>query len=358
MAAPTRHIALLNLFSWRDVLQDISIECDKENTTVKSRRTQGAQLGLDVRSLPEGIQPWAPHAEDQGAEAAGASSPLIMENSVIALEKGDIIVCEYCPEKEGSLERERGVRVWKYPQPPPDPVSRLLRWYWMDAASLVPPLALNILPGQRVLDMCAAPGGKSLVLAHLLFGQELTRQDAVELENRADEELDVNPPLQERDLSTSENEGVDRSVLTSSMIRGLANVRLGHDAEGCGLSPSLLVCNEVDPRRRARLSGVLKTYLPSGLVLGGSVRITGHDGIMCWSKREEETFDRILIDAPCSSDRHFVQQVSTRGKSTAAKYANWSESKVKRIAKDQVKLVSAGMKALKIGGVLVYSTCR
>jgi hypothetical protein len=39
----------------------------------------------------------------------------------------------------------------------------------MDPASTFPPRALNVRPGQRVLDMCAAPGGKSLILAENLF---------------------------------------------------------------------------------------------------------------------------------------------------------------------------------------------
>ena len=59
-----------------------------------------------------------------------------------------------------------------YPQPTPDPHTRLLSWYWLDRASLLPPLLLNPLPGQTVLDMCSAPGGKSLMLAYMLFAQK------------------------------------------------------------------------------------------------------------------------------------------------------------------------------------------
>ena len=40
----------------------------------------------------------------------------------------------------------------------------LLNYYLMDAASLLPVLALNVQPGDFVLDLCAAPGGKTLAL--------------------------------------------------------------------------------------------------------------------------------------------------------------------------------------------------
>ncbi|POI26939.1 hypothetical protein CIB84_009310 [Bambusicola thoracicus] len=40
----------------------------------------------------------------------------------------------------------------------------ILSYYLMDAASLLPILALNVQPGDLVLDLCAAPGGKTLAL--------------------------------------------------------------------------------------------------------------------------------------------------------------------------------------------------
>jgi 16S rRNA C967 or C1407 C5-methylase (RsmB/RsmF family) len=42
-------------------------------------------------------------------------------------------------------------------------------YYLLDGASLLPVLALNVNPGDRVLDMCAAPGGKSLLMLQTLF---------------------------------------------------------------------------------------------------------------------------------------------------------------------------------------------
>lgn len=40
----------------------------------------------------------------------------------------------------------------------------LLGYYLMDAASVLPCLALNVQEGHNVLDLCAAPGGKTLAL--------------------------------------------------------------------------------------------------------------------------------------------------------------------------------------------------
>lgn len=40
----------------------------------------------------------------------------------------------------------------------------LLGYYLMDAASVLPCLALDVQEGHTVLDLCTAPGGKSLAL--------------------------------------------------------------------------------------------------------------------------------------------------------------------------------------------------
>ncbi len=45
-----------------------------------------------------------------------------------------------------------------YPQPSTDTDTGLKAWYWLDLASILPPLLLDVQPGHSVLDMCAAPG--------------------------------------------------------------------------------------------------------------------------------------------------------------------------------------------------------
>lgn len=37
-------------------------------------------------------------------------------------------------------------------------------WWLLDGASVIPVLALDLKPSDHVMDMCAAPGGKSLMI--------------------------------------------------------------------------------------------------------------------------------------------------------------------------------------------------
>ncbi|MPC09703.1 5-methylcytosine rRNA methyltransferase NSUN4 [Portunus trituberculatus] len=53
--------------------------------------------------------------------------------------------------------------ITSFPQPKMDNKMKVFTHYIMDGASLMPVLALDLQPGERVLDLCAAPGGKTLV---------------------------------------------------------------------------------------------------------------------------------------------------------------------------------------------------
>lgn len=50
-------------------------------------------------------------------------------------------------------------------------------YYLMDGGSLLPILALDIKAGHRILDMCAAPGGKSLLMIQTLYPSDVTSND-------------------------------------------------------------------------------------------------------------------------------------------------------------------------------------
>lgn len=61
------------------------------------------------------------------------------------------------------------------------------------------------------------------------------------------------------------------------------------------------------------------------------------------------TFDKILVDAPCSGEGMF------RKDENAKMY--WSQEHVLSCAARQFKILSSAKKALKLGGTIVYSTC-
>lgn len=152
--------------------------------------------------------------------------------------------------------------------------------YFLDEASVFAARALDVLPRENVLDMCAAPGGKSLVLAQAL--------------------------------------------------------------QGIGA----LQCNDRSPDRRARLLHVLKNSLPQEWF--AIVNVTGYDGVK-FGLCKKECFDKILLDAPCSSDRHVLN--------SPEHLKVWSLKRVKRLSIEQGSLLASAVDALKPGGKIVYSTC-
>lgn len=156
---------------------------------------------------------------------------------------------------------------------------KLAATYKMDPASILAATALQVESGDQVLDMCAAPGGKSLVLCE-------------------------------------------------------------------SLGSGTLVANELSENRRIRLLAVLKQYLPATMLKKISVK--GSDGNK-YGLKMRDTFDRILLDAPCSGDRHLVQKPSSLEK--------WSPKSPKSMAIRQYSLLASAFNALKPGGTLVYSTC-
>lgn len=118
-------------------------------------------------------------------------------------------------------------------------------FYVMDPASVLVALALEPKADDQVLDMCAAPGGKTLILA------------------------------EQMSLSATE--------------------------ESVG---GTLISNEMSESRRERLMRVLHEYIPKEKRLFISVK--GLDGNQ-YGLRNPEAYDRILADVPCSGERHLLE---------------------------------------------------
>ncbi|EHB14497.1 Putative methyltransferase NSUN3 [Heterocephalus glaber] len=132
-------------------------------------------------------------------------------------------------------------------------VGNLKKYYLLNAASLLPVLALELRDGEKVLDLCAAPGGKSVSLLQCAW-------------------------------------------------------------------PGFLHCNEYDSLRWRRLRQTLESFVPQPL--RNVIKVSELDGREI-GDAQPETFDKVLVDAPCSNDRSWLSAI----------------------------------KALCPGGLLVYSTC-
>ncbi len=160
--------------------------------------------------------------------------------------------------------------------------------YYLNMASYLVVQGLNIKPDDTVLDLCAAPGGKSLSAAMIMLGS-----------NKAPEEI------------------------TGS-----------------------ITSNDISNTRRGRLNKTIQASLP--LEFTSHIQVTGHDGSR-WGLYEQEVYDKIILDAPCSSEGHYIQQPKLQ--------ESWSLSRIKRIAITQYALLSAAFTAIKQGGTILYSTC-
>lgn len=156
----------------------------------------------------------------------------------------------------------------------------LEKTYYLDEASITAAALLPVHPGDSVLDMCAAPGGKSLLLAQALGGS------------------------------------------------------------------GSLVCNDRSSQRRQRLRKVIEEHLSEEL--RAIITFTSHDATR-WGLYEQDAYDAILLDAPCSSERHVLQSPKF--------LAQWSPSRTKRLALQQFAMLAAALEAVKPGGYILYSTC-
>lgn len=152
------------------------------------------------------------------------------------------------------------------------------RAYLINPSSLVPPLVLGVTPDDVVLDLCAAPGGKTLQLAAALGPEPRGNLAAVEA---------VRPRF--------------------FKLQGVL----------------------------ARYGAKARLFMKDGRDVGGAV---------------PERFDKILVDAPCSSEARFDAD-------DADTSSHWSERKIAECAFKQKALLRSGLAALKVGGTLVYCTC-
>jgi 16S rRNA C967 or C1407 C5-methylase (RsmB/RsmF family) len=148
-------------------------------------------------------------------------------------------------------------------------------FYVQNASSLLPVLALDPQPDDRVLDCCAAPGGKALFIWDLMQGE------------------------------------------------------------------GELLANDISNARRGRMRRIFAEHDCAAKIMGRNAASFGGT--------HKEYFDRILLDAPCSSEKHVLN--------SPRHLKEWKPGRVRHLRKLQWRLIQALFKALKPGGRLVYSTC-
>ncbi len=149
-------------------------------------------------------------------------------------------------------------------------------YYLQEPSAMTPANILPVEPGEHVLDLCAAPGGKATALAAKLQGQGLLVAN------------DISASRAKALLKNLEVFGVKNSFVTNAVPAKLA-------------------------------------------------------------EQFEESFDKILVDAPCSGEGMFRKDI--------ANAKAWSMDKVETCAKIQREITQQAVKMLRPGGLMLYSTC-
>jgi NOL1/NOP2/sun family putative RNA methylase len=181
----------------------------------------------------------------------------------------ELRLSEFIPWSDTGLYATREARLGAHP------LHHAGAYYVQEPSAQAVANALEIQPNMRVLDLCAAPGGKSTHIAALM-----------------------------------QNQGV-------------------------------LVCNEISATRAKALAENLERL--------GCIGIVTNEEPTKLAQKWGATFDRILVDAPCSGEGMFRKH--------NAAIESWSEAHVKTCAVRQNAILENATTMLVAGGILVYSTC-
>ena len=149
-------------------------------------------------------------------------------------------------------------------------------FYLQEPSAMVPAYLLNAEENDLILDMCAAPGGKTIQTSFLMK---------------------------------------DTGLIISNDLSKLRTFSIVENVERLGL---------------------------------GNIVVTNND-LSLIDNKLQNTFDKIILDAPCSGSGMFRKEDKM--------VQDWSYNKVLKFAETQKQLISIAYSMLKPGGTLVYSTC-
>jgi hypothetical protein len=262
----------------KEIKRNLSLEASLENAEIDERRLVDARNALSGEILHE----FVPATKIKGKEDFIPESTHYQfyntEQFNVKIEtEYDFHFPEhlniYCFEEGNESEFE----------PSPSGSTGVLNYYLMDGGSILPVLALDIQPGNKILDLCAAPGGKTLLAIQTLY------PDSV----------------------------------------------VANDASGSR-------CNRIHQVSRQFLYDLKERWIAPK-----KLQITNIDGRYF----SHDNFDRILVDVPCTTDRHSVVENDNN---------IFKPSRVKerlKLPELQCELLVNALKLVKKGGVVVYSTC-
>ncbi|OXB84683.1 UNVERIFIED_CONTAM: hypothetical protein H355_001160 [Colinus virginianus] len=182
--------------------------------------------------------------------------------------------------------------------------------------SVVVSHVLNPQPGERILDMCAAPGGKTTHLAALMRDER--KREFLFLPERNDAVVVITTSVVVFDDPELEGEVIAMDKIANKVKKLKQNaelLRLNCIKAFCYDGTKALSVEKTEDKQEG------PPFLP-------------------------ESFDRILLDAPCSG---MGQRPNMVYSSTLKEVTSYQPL--------QRKLFSVAVKLLKPGGVLVYSTC-
>ncbi|XP_052178476.1 rRNA (cytosine-C(5))-methyltransferase NOP2C [Diospyros lotus] len=211
--------------------------------------------------------------------------------------------------------------------------------------SIITAHALDPQQGERILDMCAAPGGKTTAIAMLMkdtgevVAADRSHNKVLDIQKLATEmglncintyKLDALRAVRQRtessDMYTTSSVAVEGSEIDSNRNENFSNRQATHAT--CASKADLQKCT-----RRLR-NGPGRNNC-----LGG--RVEKSEGF------SPNSFDRVLLDAPCSAlglrPRLFAGEETIESLRNHAKY--------------QRRMFDQAVQLVRPGGVIVYSTC-
>ncbi|XP_039816316.1 rRNA (cytosine-C(5))-methyltransferase NOP2C-like isoform X7 [Panicum virgatum] len=238
--------------------------------------------------------------------------------------------------------------------------------------SVVAAHVLDPQPGERILDMCAAPGGKTTAISILMRD----KGEVVALDRSHNKVMDILKLASEMDLSCIKAYKLDalKSVRKTDEATNVgmgdshceAIKTLAEDSGPCHVTVDVRATNvneessttvvqseqlfSVDDKNPESRRYVSKAELRKNLrrMKNGPGRNNCSGGRVEKSKGFfPNSFDRVLLDAPCSAlglrPRLFAGEETLESLKTHAKY--------------QRRMFDQAVKLVRPGGVIVYSTC-